>query len=458
MAKVLLVNPHNDIREGKERIQPPIPLNLIYVGTFIEDKHSIKIFDRNLNLNDEYFIKFLEEYNPDIIGFGLTTSEVLFDFIHLGRLIKKEFPKKIVIAGGVHPTIEPDSILSEPYVDYIIRGEGEEALLEFCDTFDKNPPKLKKLKNINKNPLRPFINMEKIKLPNYNLVDLKKYDTFYLSLSRGCPGNCTFCYSCKMWGVNGKPFIRAYSKEKAIQAVMQLVEKYQIKTFSIVDDNFIPFKQRAIEICHLLEKYKVHFFCFGRADYVNDEVLSALKKAGCHTVQIGIESGSQRILDLLDKRINVKQNYDAIMCCKRNEIVCDASFMIGLPTETVDDVKKTEEFIKMAKPDLVNLKIFLPLPGTELFDYCVTKGLIDKPKTLEEWGNWMGNMAIVNHNVSEISDAELLRLANKFKKIGLYKYRVKRFIYWVKIGEYRYLAKTIIKKLKKRNFSTSSPG
>lgn len=260
MAKVLLIQPHYDRRENRERPKPNLPLTLIYVGTAIEDKHQVKIYDRNLDLNDSHFLKFLKDYNPDIIGFTIMTAEMLFDFIYLGKLIKKEIPEKIIIAGGVHPSIEPDSVLNEPYVDYILRGEGEEAFLEFCDTFDKNPKKLKTLRNINHNPLRPFIDMNKMKFPNYGLVDLKKYGVFYLSLSRGCPGSCTFCYNPKMWGIKGKPYIRAYNAEKSIQLTRLLAEKYKIKLFSIIDDNFMPFKSRAIEICNLLAKYKVHFF------------------------------------------------------------------------------------------------------------------------------------------------------------------------------------------------------
>ncbi|MDP2924963.1 MAG: radical SAM protein [Nanoarchaeota archaeon] len=455
MAKVLLVQSHYDRREGKERSDQPIPLGLIYIGTAIEDKHDVKIYDRNLNFKDSDFFNFLESFNPEIIGFGITTSEVIFDFMYLGKLIKEKYPKKLIVVGGVHATIEPDSVLKKPYVDFIIRGEGEEAFLEFCDMFDKDPKKLKTLKNVNNNPLRPLSNIENLKLPDYGLVDINKYAAFYLSLSRGCPGNCTFCYSRKMWGKDNHPFIRAYSKEKAIQAVKELVEKYKIRVFSIVDDNFVPFKSRAIEICKILENYDAHFFCFGRADYVNDEVLSALKKAGCHTMQIGFESGSQRILDLLNKKITVEQNYKAVECCKRNNITCDASFMIGLPTETEEDLEKTAEFIKKSRPDIVNLKIFLPLPGAELFDYCVNKSLIKKPTTLEEWADWTGVMIEVHHNVSQIPDKDLLKATKELRKVGYYKNRINRLIYWIKIREYGVIFRGVKKSI--RNMPIINP-
>jgi anaerobic magnesium-protoporphyrin IX monomethyl ester cyclase len=441
MAKVLLVQPHADRRTGVPVERSPLPINLIYLGTAIEDKHQIKIYDRNLILEDEPFIKYLKDYNPDIVGINSITSEMLFDLIHIGNLIKKELPKTTIVIGGVHATIEPASVLREPYVDYIIRGEGEAAFLEFCNTFDKNKKNLKKLKNVNYNPLRPFVNMDDLKLPNCDLVDMSKYEVIYVNMSRGCPGNCSFCYSATMWGINGNPCIRSFSTEKSIALFKDLIEKHHVKTFSIVDDNFVPFKSRAIEICNFLSKYDVHFFCFGRADYVNDDILSALKKAGCHTIQIGLESGSQRVLNYLNKKTTVQQNIEAIRLCKKNGIKLDASLMIGITTETIEEMNETVKMIKTYKPDEVDMKIFNPMPGTAVFDECVAKGFFKKPETLEEWATWTGNQLILKHNTSKIPDKLLVDTIRKMWMVGFYRNKIKRFRYWMKVGDYGYVLK-----------------
>jgi anaerobic magnesium-protoporphyrin IX monomethyl ester cyclase len=443
MAKVLLIQPHTDRRIGGPRTNPPLPINLVYVGTAIEDKHSVKIYDRNLILDDEDLIKYIEEYNPDIIGINSITAEMLLDLVHIGKLIKKEFPKKMIVVGGVHATIEPESVLREPYVDYIIRGEGEAAFLEFCDIFDKNPKNLKKLQNVNYNPLRPFVNMDDLKLPNYNLVDLKKYTLIYVNMSRGCPGNCSFCYSPTMWGINGQPCIRAFSTEKAKLLLKELIEKYNIKVFSIVDDNFVPFKSRAIEICNFLSQYKLHFYCFGRADYMNDDILDALKKAGCHTVCIGIESGNQRVLDFLHKRTTVQQNIDAIKLCKKHKIICDASLMMGITTETAEEMNDTVNMVKKYRPDIVNTNLFNPMPGTTVFDYCVKEGFFKKPQTLEEWAVWTGDQVSIKHNTSKIPDDLLTKTVNETRMFDFYKTKIKKLGYWIKIGEYKYVARSI---------------
>lgn len=438
MAKVLLIQPNRDRELKKTTDDIPLPLNLVYIGTAIEDKHSVKIYDRNLMIEDAILLECINKYNPDIIGMTSMTSKMLLDLHYLIKLIKEKFPKKLIVIGGIHATIEPDSLLQESGVDYVIRGEGEEAFLDFCDTYDKNPKNLKKLKNVNKNPLRPFVRMDDLKLPNYSLVDLTKYTRFQVNLSRGCAHNCTFCYSCKMWGKNKNPFIRVYSIEKSKEYFKELIEKYGIKTFEIADDNFVQLKSRAVELCNFLSRYKVNFFCFGRSDYLNDEIMVALKKAGCHTIFIGVESGSQRILDFLNKRTTVEQNINAIKLCKKYKITSDTSFMIGITDETSNDLKMTRYFIKKYNPDVSNILIFNPFPGTEIFDYCVKNNLIIRPTNLEEWGNWTGDMTKIKHNTSKISDKEIIDTYNEMIMFGFYRIKIKKFLYWIKVGEIKY--------------------
>jgi len=171
MAKVLLIQPNRNRTNKSDTLSVP-PLSLIYLATAIKKKHEVKIYDRNLYKEDAILLKLLENYMPEIIGFTSMTSEMLLDIIHLGPIIKNKLKKAIIIVGGTHASVEPDSVLNEPYVDYIIRGEGEAALLEFCDTFDKNPKKLKTLKNVNKNPVRPLINLNEWDNPDFSLVNV----------------------------------------------------------------------------------------------------------------------------------------------------------------------------------------------------------------------------------------------------------------------------------------------
>ncbi len=453
MAKILLIEPHQDILKKELNKRIDSPLNLLFLATFINDKHQVKIYDRNLYPNDEDFCKFFKNYSPDIVGITSMTSLMLHDLIRVAKLTKKLSKNVTIIIGGTHATIEPESLLNEPYIDYVLRGEGEEAFLEFCDTFDKDKNKLKKLKNINLNPLRPLMNMEDLKLPDYSLIEIEKYEHFYVTLSRGCIGNCTFCSNHKMWGKNNKPFVRMFSVKKCLDLFDNLINKYHIKTFSLMDDNFITFKDRVKAICNYLEGKKLNFFCFGRADCINDEILGYLKKAGCHTIQIGIESGSQKMLNFLSKRTTVKQNEDAILCVERNGLTCDPSVMTGIASETTKDLNMTFNLIKKVKPSCTDAQIFNPMPGTPIFEYCLEKNLITKPKTLEEWANWTGDWTLdsgINHNVSEMSDEYILKITKEIRDYRVVRNKLKRLLFWIKRGEFKQLIQSSFLFLKRK--------
>jgi len=121
----------------------------------------------------------------------------------------------------------------------------------------------------------------------------------------------------------------------------------------------------------------------------------------------------------------------------------DASIMIGIPTETIEEAKETLNFVKKYKPDVPNVKFFNPLPGCSLFDWCVEKGMLKKPTTLEEWALWTGNYRKIKHNLSKIPDRLLAKFVTKSWNYGFYSGKLKKFIYWMKIGEYRYAFKGI---------------
>ena len=450
MAKVLLVEPHMNLKDMKHD-NSYVPLSLIYIGTHLEGKHPVKLFDRNVE--DRDFMEFFNEYKPDIVGLPSWSSPMLQDLIILAKQIKKESPKTIIVVGGVHATVEPQSLIDAPYVDYIVRGEGEDAFMEFCNTFDEGPDhnKLSKIQNINLNPIRPFLDINSLRTPNYDLVDMSKYNQILINLSRGCPANCTFCYNAPMWGIqressednrDNRPFVRVLKSEKIIDILKMIIEKYGRKTFQIVDDNFVFFKRRVIEVCdYLKNNYKgLSWMCETRADTINDEVMVAMKAAGCHYVQVGIETGSQRVLDFLDKKTTVEQNAEAIACIKRNGIFVDASIMLGIPTETREELRETIDFIKRTEPEHPNAKIYVQQPSA-LFDYCVAKGWIEKPKTLEEWSTWIGSVRGLGHNCSNVPDEELKEALYEIWNYKLYKRKMLAAMYWLKMGRVAYVLK-----------------
>ena len=293
--------------------------------------------------------------------------------------------------------------------------------------------------------------MNKLELPDFSLVDVSKYDFFYILTSRGCPGRCTFCYNIQMWGKNGNPCVRFYNTEKTKQLFKYIIEDVGIKTFTIADENFITFKKRCIEVCDFLEKNykgKINFFVFSRADFIDEETILALKRAGCHTVEFGLESGSKRILDLLNKNISIETQGNAITLCRKNGMFVDGAIMIGLPTETMEDLEMTRKFILKYKPDIPNFRIYNVLPASKIFDDLVASKKLKRPKTLEDWVNWQKDFGTSQHNFSEIPSEVLEEFCRKGHKIFYYRTKIKKLIFWLKRGEIKYTFKHIIKLLK----------
>jgi radical SAM superfamily enzyme YgiQ (UPF0313 family) len=200
-----------------------------------------------------------------------------------------------------------------------------------------------------------------------------------------------------------------------MQTFSNVLDKYHIREFTIADDNFANLSKRSGEICNFLSKYNSIFHIFLRVDMVQDEVMNNLRKAGCWAIQFGFESGNQRVLDFIGKGVSVQQNAHAVKQCKRFNMFVDGSFMIGLPTETIVEVKDTVNFIKTNKPDAVDIKIYKPYPSTELYTLCIQKNLMTAPKTLTEWESFCELKQGVP-NVSETPSEFLVKTVNDLSK------------------------------------------
>jgi len=404
MGKVLLIQPAFEFNKNNKD-NASMPLGLIYMGTVLKEKnHQVKILDRNINNSDEYLKNLLSEAY-DFVGIGTFTGPMLFDAIHVSKITKKNSNSK-VIWGSFHPTIMPEQTLENEYVDHIIRGEGENVFLEMVELNDLGE-NYSKLRGLDLNPLADPVDINKLPFPDYDLINVKDYSEFFILTSRGCPFRCTFCYNS--YGEKSiKPY-RFLSAEKTIELITRLTSKYKIKTFTIPDDNFAADKERLKTVCNSIAKLKLKFYCLIRANNCDIETLSYLKNAGAWNVCIGFESGSQKILNFMKKGTTVEMNATAIKNIKKIGILSEGSFMIGLPTETIEDIELTFKFIKENKCDNGGVKIFQPFPKTKLWDYCIEKNLIKEiPKTTEEWASrYVAGFDKVVLNVSEVPDKTL---------------------------------------------------
>lgn len=383
------------------------PLGIANISAYL-NMHSIPTqqVDMRLLPNFSTLKKIILSIKPEVIGFSqLTTEADLIDDLVIK--VKKILPKAKLIIGGPHPSVLPRESAAIPGIDAAVYGEGENTALELVQAFDKKLP-LKNIKGIafknNKNkiiinPPQPFIkNLDTLPFPDRQLIHSgpyikEAYDLFFpmsypyanIFVSRGCPAMCTMCQPTidKLFG---RPF-RFRSAPNVIAEIKQLINRYHVKSIIFWDDTLTANRKWMEEFCDIItrENLKFDWWCYSRVNYINPEVLKLVKKCGCKMICFGIESGSDRILKVINKGTDAKQNELAINLCHQNGILANANLMIGMPTETLDDVKMTDQLIARTQPDIVWASVLSPLPGTYLGDAFIRSDEFQRTAAHNNW-------------------------------------------------------------------------
>lgn len=295
----------------------------------------------------------LEEYNPDVVC--VTVLTVTQESAEMVIKIAKEInPSVLVVVGGVHPTLKPEECLQ--YADYVIVNEGENVILDVInESVAKGIVYGKRVVDLNSLPF-PAVHAL------YNVEKYEKRDLSMVISSRGCPNRCAFCCSSVIW----KRKVTRKSVDYFIQEMKGLNEKYGIRDFFISDDSFTYDGRWLIDFCEKIEKFKFTWRCLSCLDMISDEMLIRMKKAGCRNIKFGIESGSQRILDRVHKKIRVEDVYKVDRLMEKYNMDWSAYFIIGFPGEKIEDIKLTQEMIKRISAKSITVSVFTPYPGTEL--------------------------------------------------------------------------------------------
>lgn len=366
----------------------------------------------------------LESYQPDVIGLSVMTP-FYGSAKKITSICKRHNPKCVVVWGGVHPTIQPQEVLeTEKEVDVLVRGEGEITLMELVQALDKGDGDFKRINGLSfrhngqiiHNESRELIkDIDELPIPARDVLingdNLNSYDSLMLFKdlmgSRGCPYNCAYCSSCQFWGRK----VRARSVGSIINEIKYLKDNFNVSNLFFWDDSFTLKRKWAIELCEAMisQKFKISWWCNTRADLINADILKMMKKAGCLSVSIGVESGSENTLSYLNRRLTVEDIRKASDMLARIGIQWDAYFMIGFPKETVDDIQKTKDLIKSLSAERATLSIFTPYPGTYLFNLCNELGLIpEKP----DWTNF-SHQSPENHFVKNISKEDFQKIVEE---------------------------------------------
>lgn len=388
MSRVILINPdyYSDIftnSKARSAISPGvIPLGLACIASgLIKNNHDVKVLDLNILDNpDVYLQKEIREFKPHFVGITSTTPLIRKAY-RIAKAVKEINKDIFIIAGGAHPSALPKDVLMESDIDCVVKGEGDFALKSIVeDPTTNNSGNIFFKRNgcVSQSPAEGhFIeDLDNLPFPAYELFDIKQYHQprissrkaplAYLETSRGCYGRCIFCNK----NIHGYK-MRMKSPLRVVDE-MERALKMGFNEIQIIDDIFTADMNRAYKICQEILKRKLKFPWYPRGgirvDRVNLELLKIMKRAGCYRIPFGIESGSQRILDVIKKGITLQQAQNAVSLAKRAGLETECYFMLGLPTEQEDDIKKTIDFAIRLNPDYAKFAVTIPLPGTSLFE------------------------------------------------------------------------------------------
>lgn len=401
---VLLFNPAP--RSGwQPHRRVELPLNLLFPATsLVHAGYSVKIVDQFAD--PDWKSKFMEALTekPICLGVSSMTGPQIIRALEACRVFREKYPDVPIVWGGIHASLLPEQTLENSLVDIVVVGEGEATLPELVRTLEKGGT-LDKVKGIaytengeyRINESRPFIDLDKHPPLAYDLVDINLYrrkifgsDHLSLNSSRGYLNRCGFCYD----SVVHKRKWRAMQPGTILEQMKRLIRDYDIRGFNFTDDNMFVNMNHAYNLLEEITRAdlgirigKLHI----RADTIarmNRDFLDLLVRAGVERLTIGIESGNQRILDLINKGLTPEQVLEASRKLIRYPITPIYLFMMGLPTEIPDEMRDSiglarrllEENPRAGK----SFNIYMPYPGTQLYRMAVEMGLRE-PGRLEDW-------------------------------------------------------------------------
>jgi len=388
--KVLLVVPNIEGRVGSP------PLNIALLSSFVNNQteHKAHIADLTFYKRDwKQYLKYeIEKEKYDLIGISVVTFD-FFQAIEIAIFIKKNYHIKIIF-GGVHAILMPDEVLRHAAVDMVCTGEGENVLKEILDnSLECHGIKgiwYKDNGKIIKNEQRKIIeNLDKLPFPDWSDFQLEKYflvnnNHLTLMVSRGCPYNCTYCSNHALKKVLKGKYVRFRSVDSVIEEVGRAIHLYYDRGFRyiyFIDDIFILDKDWTLEFCKRyqergydkLMKWTVSV----RANLVTEEILTALKKAGCYQVGMGIEAANDYIRNAIYKKNISKEQVDnAVKIIKKSGLQLSTQFIIGAPCETIEMMEDSLKMAKKINADTVMFSILMPLPGTDIKKKCEDERLI----------------------------------------------------------------------------------
>jgi len=450
---VLLVHPPWEVPDTKtvivkgavkERCYPPLGLALL-AGYLEKCGALVKIVD--MQAQKDNFENLVPPTKPDFVGITANTVLVESAYFIAGK-VKRIWPETRVVFGGIHPTMRPREVLENPYVDYVIRGEGERSFAWLVGGANlEEIPGVAYMQDgrYKEHPLVDYIeNLDEMPMSSYHLLPMHLYNpplsgalrtpSISIYSSRGCPGKCTYCMGAMI------KKLRFRSAEKVVEEIEYLIANYGIKEMAFYDDTFCANKKRVRDFCNLLIERKIDltWSCFSRIDYADEQTLQLMKKSGCHVICYGVESADKTILENIKKQLDLDDVIPVTKMTQKVGIRVRLSFMLGSPGETRETMEKSVRFAIAADPDYAQFLITTPFPGTEMYEWAERRGYI----ATRDWSKY--NFWNVVMKLPTVSEDDIYHYAGTGYRRFFLRYKFfRRFI--INLFRYPALAMNMLK-------------
>lgn len=394
---MILINPDYNRKQklgGFSRYVPiSVPIGIGYLaGYLIKHNKEVKILDEEVvRISDKALDESIEGFDkPYIFGLSCLTAGIGRGH-ELAKNIKKTYPDSKIIFGGMHPTVLSEDVLKDKNIDVVVHGEGEEILNLLYERI-RNRKDYSDIKGISFRKNEDIIHNKSADLPDLKSIprfpyylfaqDSDRYELGFIASSRGCPYDCIFCSQrC----VSGRRY-RFFASEVIIQDIEDLILKYKRSYITFVDDSFLINKERVMQLCYMIRQKSFHkkaiFDCQARGDTVDEQILKNLKDANFRTIHFGIETASERLMELINKKETVEQVKNGINLAKKFGFQVSGTFMLGLPTETAQERKAAYILAKDLSLDYVRFNNATPYPGTKFYE------IAKKENRLNPGDNW----------------------------------------------------------------------
>jgi len=385
MSEIVFVVPPFDFGGFYKSYNKCPNLGIAILASVLEKNgYSVKIIDAfALELKKDEVLRRVLKEDPKIVGI---TSVTLNSDIAMGilRLVKEANERIATVYGGPHATFAYNSILDKEFIDYVVIGEGEYTMLELADLLIRKKGGQSKIKGISyrkdgqitKTEPRPFVkDLDQLPFPAHHLLPMSAYRSnayldmkrkfFSVITSRGCPYNCIFCTTPKIWGK-----WRTRSVKNVTEEILLLCEKYRVSQIFFKDDEFTVNREKVEGICDFIIENNLDIIweCLGRVNDVDDRILEKMYKAGCRAISFGVETGYEEGLKRVRKGITLDQVRSAVDLTKKHGIMAITSFMLGFPWDGAEEMKKTIKFVRTLNSDITEFNMLVPYLGTDMYE------------------------------------------------------------------------------------------